>query len=231
MRCTMWLAIVSMCAMGCTTSHQVEQEAVSIERLEKLESLGDEDAHQALIREKMRRGPRTIEIEGDEYPVNVVFLDLSQKEVDNDSLEPLKHCLLLEKLGIDSRYLEDLSTLQYLTNLKELYLFVNAVTDVSPLSSLTNLTYLDLAGDSIEDVSALSSLTNLTTLSLRYTEVEDVSALSSLTNLTTLNLSNTNVSDVSALSSLTQLTYLDLESTDVSQIGALFAEQSRTAQA
>ena len=127
----------------------------------------------------------------------------------------------LERLYLFRNQISDVSPLASLTNLTELLLHENEISDVSPLASLTNLRWLSLYDNQVSDVSALSSLTNLETLSLYDNQVSDVSALSSLTNLETLSLFNNQISDVSALSSLTNLDSLWLDGNEISDVSAL----------
>ena len=62
---------------------------------------------------------------------------------------------------------ENLTGLEYCTNLTSLSLFFLKISDVSPLANLTNLTSLDLDGNQISDISPLASLTSLTQLWLQ----------------------------------------------------------------
>ena len=75
--------------------------------------------------------------------------------------------------------IQDLTGLEYVTNLTTLYLGSNQISDVSPLASLTNLYALNLDSNLISDVSPLASLTNLTTLYLTGNplDLNDIQAL------------------------------------------------------
>ena len=71
----------------------------------------------------------------------------------------------------------DLSGLEHLTNLTELFLHGNQISDISPLASLTNLTGLGLNSNEISNISPLSNLTNLTFLNLYGNQISDISPL------------------------------------------------------
>ena len=117
--------------------------------------------------------------------------------------------------------IQDLTGLEFATNLTELHLGRNQISDVSPLKDLTNLTHLDLGRNQISDVSALKDLINLTDLSLGRNQISDVSPLRDLINLTHLSLINNRVSDVSPLKNLTHLIELDLLDNRVSDVSPL----------
>ena len=59
----------------------------------------------------------------------------------------------LVELDCRARGIQDLTGLEYATNLTDLYLGFNRISDVSPLASLTNLTGLRLGRNQISDVS------------------------------------------------------------------------------
>ena len=96
-----------------------------------------------------------------------------------------------------SKFISDLTGLEYCTNLTDLNLSRTVISDVSLLASLTNLTKISLKWNEISDISPLASLTNLTKISLKWNEISDVSLLASLTNLTELNLASNKISDIS----------------------------------
>jgi len=110
----------------------------------------------------------------------------------------------LTELNLTSMYLsdEDIVPLQYMTNLKELYLHNNNISDLSPLSDLTNLESLSLYNNQISDIAPLSGLTNLENLSLSDNKISDLAPLSGLTNLKSLHLSHSGIEELDPLSGL-----------------------------
>ena len=116
--------------------------------------------------------------------------------------------------------IQDLTGLEFATNLTDLSLGRNQISDVSPLKDSINLTHLDLGRNQISDVSLLKDLINLTDLTLGRNQISDVSPLRNLINLTHLSLINNRVSDVSALKNLTNLIELDLLDNQISDISA-----------
>ena len=83
----------------------------------------------------------------------------------------------LATLSASAREIEDLSGLQYCTNLTELSLISNQISDISPLANLTKLIDLALGWNQISDVSPLANLTNLTDLCLSSNQISDISPL------------------------------------------------------
>lgn len=110
------------------------------------------------------------------------------------SPEILSQMTELEYLSLE--YTEDLSFLQDLSNLKQLYLYCCTPKDWSPLGSLENLESLKIYGNmkmivdiDLEDISPLTGLKHLeilfTTINDEYSREEIINALPSLTGLVT----------------------------------------------
>ena len=126
-----------------------------------------------------------------------------------------------KRLGIN-----DLTGLEYATNLTSLTLPRNSISNLSPLSNLSNLTTLALSRNNVSDISPLSGLTSLRTLHLKQNSISNLSPLSGLTNLTSLVLKNNSITDISDLEDLvaddgtTSLTTLQLEHNNISSTDA-----------
>ena len=125
----------------------------------------------------------------------------------------------MERLGelgnfdTPDRGIQDLTGLQYATNLERLVLGRsdsrgNQVSDLSRLAGLTNLRVLILDYNPVSDISPLRGLKNLTELSVSGTLVTDLSTVRDLTNLIRLNFQTTSVSDLSPVAGLINLTSL-----------------------
>jgi Leucine-rich repeat (LRR) protein len=127
----------------------------------------------------------------------------------------------ISDFGANESSIEDITGLEYCTNLQNLYLENNQITDVSPLSGLTGLQQLVLKGNRITDISPLSRLTNLETLDLRVNQVTDISPLSGLANLQELGLGSNQIIDLSSLSSLSNLKLLGLNNNSITDLSPL----------
>ena len=127
----------------------------------------------------------------------------------------------LTGLTVESEGIQDLTGLEFATNLERLYLSDNELSDVSPLVGLINLKYLSLYNNELSDVSPLAGLINLKWLYLHNNELSNVSPLAGLINLTVLYLSNNELSDVSPLAGLINLTVLYLHNNELSDVSPL----------
>ena len=107
----------------------------------------------------------------------------------------------------------DLSALVGLTNLEDLYLYLDGVSDLNGLSGMSGLKSLVLTGNmEIADLSPLAGLTKLQSLEVPLGGENvgvDLSPLAGLTDLRTLR-TGSNVTDLTPLSGLTGLRELDL---------------------
>ena len=130
----------------------------------------------------------------------------------------------------DNRDIQDLTGLQFATNLGELILGHwggrgNQVSDLSPIAGLTRLRLLFLHNNPISDISLLKNL-NLTRLVLNGTLVSDLSPVRSLTKLTELVLDDTLVTDLSPVAGLINLEWIafsdgDGKISDISPLAGL----------
>jgi Leucine-rich repeat (LRR) protein len=118
-------------------------------------------------------------------------------------------------------WIEDLTGLEYATNLQSLNLCLNGFDSIAPLSGLTSLKTLSLRMNRISSAAPLSGLTNLETLDLSRNAICDLSPLSGLTRLTYLNLHQNRLADLSPLSGLTHLTYLNIHQNYITDLTPL----------
>ena len=119
--------------------------------------------------------------------------------------------------------IRDLTPLTGLTELRDLNLARNEIEDIGPLAELPGLTSLSLTGNPIRDITPLAALTGLTRLQVEHTAgVADLDALSGLVSLTRLELAGNGIVDVAPLAGLTRLTWLSLQdNAGVDDIGPL----------
>jgi hypothetical protein len=120
-----------------------------------------------------------------------------------------------------SQGIDDLTGLEYATNLQHLDLRLNQITDLSPLSDLVNMQVLNLSQNKIDDLSPLSGLTDLVDLNVHANQIDDLSPLSDLTRLQELDLHLNQISDLSPLDSLINLETLILFENHISSLSTL----------
>ncbi|WP_017209355.1 leucine-rich repeat protein [Clostridium beijerinckii] len=118
------------------------------------------------------------------YKINKPTGDLYKSDVEK-----------ITSLVVPDKQIEDISGIENLSNLKELYLTGTNVSDISKLKGLTNLQQLSLTGTNVRDISTLKELTNLKRLYLAFTEINDISDLKGLINLQELELTAVKISD------------------------------------
>ncbi|MEH7383235.1 leucine-rich repeat domain-containing protein [Bacillus sp. JJ1533] len=109
-------------------------------------------------------------------------LKIYHRDIYVDDMERLEY--------LDGSYLgiQDLTGIQYATNLVDLMLSGNEIKDVTPIKDLTNLWHLDLDENQISSINNLANLKNLDTLYLAYNELEDINVLLELENLSYVSL-------------------------------------------
>ncbi|CAL6039753.1 Conserved_hypothetical protein [Hexamita inflata] len=147
-----------------------------------------------------------------------------------------------EEFKFNSRKIEHIYLISFLTNITELSLQNNDISGISSISKLKNLKKLDLSGNRIEDISALQSLPNLihlnlscnkltsytlalpnlVYLSLSYNKLQDKSGLQHSPKLESLYLSQTESTDLRTIPhQLFCLKQLDLSANNITQISHL----------
>ncbi len=129
--------------------------------------------------------------------------------------------LVLGWWGHDGNQVSDLSPIAGLTKLRRLNLLNNPISDLSPLRDLTNLTELHLNDTLVSDLSPLSGLTNLTSLNIHPTLATNLSPLAGLINLRSIAFSNKNLSDISPLAGLINLESIFCWGHAISDLSAL----------
>ena len=127
----------------------------------------------------------------------------------------------LGRLEARNREIQDLTGLQFATNLSRLNLRDNRFSNLSPIAGLIRLRILALTYNPISDLSALRGLINLTSLEMYHIPISDLSPLAGLINLEALYFDADNVSDLSPLTGLANLEHLRFNSKKVSDLSPL----------
>ncbi|UYX53067.1 NEAT domain-containing protein [Bacillus thuringiensis] len=100
------------------------------------------------------------------------------------------------------------------------------IQDVSGLEYMTNLENLTLEEVKLENIQFISKLRQLKLLSITYGELEDIRPLAELEHIEFLNLRNNKISDLSPLSQIKKIKTLDLSSNYIKDIKPLFTVKS-----
>ena len=124
----------------------------------------------------------------------------------------------LEELDARNRDIQDLSGLQFATNLRELFLNNNQVSDLSPIAGLITLRILNVWNNPVSDLSPVKNLKNLRDLTFGTTLVSDLSPVAGLVNLEGIHFYGAPVSDLSPLAGLINLKGLSFSSESISDL-------------
>jgi len=127
----------------------------------------------------------------------------------------------LEFVDANFSGITDLTGIQNLTGVTELYFAGNFIVDTSPLTALTGLRILDLGENEITDISPLSLLTELVALGVNENSISDISPVAGLTDLEVLALDGNAITDIGALTGLGFLQRLTLHDNQISDVSVL----------
>ena len=127
----------------------------------------------------------------------------------------------LRELDGRNRGIQDLTGLQFATNVTFLRLPDNEISDLSPIAGLINVRDLRLNNNRISDISPYRGLRNLTSTSFRDNMVSDLSPIAGLINLDYLTFSGNNISDLSPIAGLINLRTIDFANNNVSDLSPL----------
>ena len=122
-------------------------------------------------------------IDGVQYSRTLTTLDLSNRNLRNEDIDPLRYMTNLRDLNLGDNQISDISVLRGLTNLWALNLNNNRVSDISALRDLSNLTWLAAANNQISDISVLSGLSRLENLALSRNLITDWSPVAHIANV------------------------------------------------
>ncbi|QBP94893.1 LPXTG cell wall anchor domain-containing protein [Bacillus mycoides] len=102
---------------------------------------------------------------------------LKEKGKEIQDLTGLEYMTNLENLTLEGVGLKNIEFISNLKQLKDVNVSHNKIEDITPLSSLENLQWLNLADNHIKDVSVLGSMLDLLSLKLAGNEIRDVRPL------------------------------------------------------
>lgn len=192
---------------------------------------------------------KKVVIGGEEYPVDITSLDLSDKGLKSKDLNMLEKLTELTTLKLAGNRIDKLDFLIPLKNLVSLDLSENSIKELDVLVRLTSLKTLHLDGNEIEDFTPLCNLKSLTTLTItdikinesQLKELEEALPNCSISSdeaekdvveiklggktfkndVKEIDLSNRSISDISPLAECTELEILNLAGNSISDISTL----------
>ena len=173
----------------------------------------------AAIRTQLGLAPR--DAITDQAMKRISSLSLDEGGINN--LTGLEYTTQLETLFLGGNQIKSYKPLAELPKLTVLYLWANNISDLRVLPLLPQLKLLDLTFNQISDVSRLTGFTKLTTLMINSNRISDITPLSGLTHLQDLRLSQNLISDVRPLTGLTKLEELHLHGNPIKDREPLLA--------
>ena len=111
----------------------------------------------------------------------------------------------LNRIDADENGIQDLTGLEYATNLERIEFRHNAISDLTPLTNLIRLNNIKLRGNQITDVAPLAKLFNVEWMGLEENQITDLSPLQNLKKLNGIGISGNPVTDVSPLAGMISL--------------------------
>ena len=146
-------------------------------------------------------------------------LDAKNRQINN--LTGLEYATNLTWLDLSGNNISNLKSLAELIHLKRLWLYVNPISDISPIANLTQLRGLQLGDCNISDITPLASLTQLEGLWLYLNPISDISPIANLAQLETIHLGACQISDITPVTNLTRLVVLILNHNQIEIITPL----------
>ena len=146
-------------------------------------------------------------------------LDARQSQI--QELTGLEYATNLAFLVLGGNNISNLTPLAGLAKLETLWLWDNPLPDLSPLANLINLEDVDLSGCQISDISPLANFTQLLEISMADNGISDLTPFAGLVQLEFLWLWNNPLSNLSPLANLTALKHLNLSRCQISDIAPL----------
>ncbi|PEC22374.1 NEAT domain-containing leucine-rich repeat protein [Bacillus cereus] len=143
---------------------------------------------------------------------NVTYLSLAGNQIED--ITPL-YTLPLKDLVLTRNKVKDLSGIDQLNQLQELWIGKNEIKDVTPLSKMTQLKVLNLPNNEIKDITPLSSLVNLQKLDLEANYISDLTPVSNLKKLVFLSFVANEIRDVRPVIELSKTAYINVQNQKV----------------
>lgn len=143
---------------------------------------------------------------------NVTYLTLAGNQIED--IKPL-YSLPLTDLVLTRNKVKDLSGIEQMKQLEELWIGKNEIKDVTPLSKMTQLKQLHLPNNELKDITPLSSLVNLQKLDLEANYIADLTPASNLKKLVFLSFVANEIRDVRPVVELSKTAYINVQNQKV----------------
>ena len=146
---------------------------------------------------------------------------LEAKRAQIENITGLEYATNLESLVLSVNNIQDITPVKGLVKLESLILRNNPITNLTPLTNLINLTYINIGGVKLSDITPLANMTELKQAWLGFMRLQDITPLSNLTKLVRLGLDFNQIVDIGPLANLTALKELWINNNQITDISPL----------
>ncbi|KFN02605.1 NEAT domain-containing leucine-rich repeat protein [Bacillus clarus] len=143
------------------------------------------------------------------------YLNLSNNKISN--LTPLRALKNITYLSLAGNQIEDITPV-YTLPLKDLVLTRNKIKDITGINRLNQLEELWIGKNEIHNVDPISEMSHLIQLDIPYNEIKDITPLSKLVNLEKIDLEANEITDLSPISKLNKLTFVSFVANEIRDI-------------
>ncbi len=165
--------------------------------------------------------PETFRIGKESFPADSAKLDLQGRELTNAQIAKLRHFKNLKHLNLRNNYITDLSVLQYLPQLEQLYFDNNVVYEIDYIGGMHGLKVLSCENNEISDISSLENLTQLEEVFLGDNSITDITPLKNCRNLHKIGINEQQVGNIEVLRGMYSLEMVCMSGCGISDISPL----------
>lgn len=149
--------------------------------------------------------PREVKIGGVMFPLDSTELDLQNRELTNSQISNLRHMKKLKTLNVSNNYITDMSCLDGLSGLENIYFDNNNVSDISFMRSMEHLKQISANNNSISDISVLSDKTELESVFMGDNYITDISPLKNSRGLIYVGFDEAQIGNIEVLAGMDKL--------------------------
>lgn len=155
---------------------------------------------------------------GLETATGITYLDLSQNTIRD--LTPLQSMAGLQEVYLQHNAVNDLSALSSLKSITKLDVSFNLLSSLNPVFNCTTLTHLNAGNNTVTSLTGIDKLTALESFEIANNTLSDISPVATCVNLKELDISSNMLEDISSLSALTKMESLVFSRNSVVEIPA-----------
>ncbi len=165
---------------------------------------------------------KQVKIAGEMMPIDLVELDLSERQLTNAQIQNIRHLKKLERLDLKNNFLTDLSCLSGLTQLKDICFDNNNVQDIEFARHMMKLQRISGENSGVSDISPLAGKTELVSVFFGDTDgITDISPIKDSKGLVMVGFNEAQIGNIEALRDMPLLEMVCLSGCGLSDISPL----------